>query len=76
MPTLQKVESIDTYITNDSLQYGVVKVVFTSLALLLAIEQAGRKECLIYGGLGQAFTFFYIAIFQAVHTSSDVGPAS
>jgi len=53
-----------------------VKVVFTGIALAVAIEQAGRKECLIYGGLGQALAFFYIAIFQAVHTGPDVVPAS
>ncbi|KAF8513749.1 general substrate transporter [Gautieria morchelliformis] len=56
--------------------YGVVKVVFTTIALAVAIEQAGRKECLIYGGLGQAFSFFFIAIYQAVHPDSSVIPAS
>ncbi|KAF8517356.1 MFS quinate transporter-like protein QutD [Hysterangium stoloniferum] len=56
--------------------YGCVKVVFTGIALAVAIEQAGRKKCLIYGGLGQAFAFFYIAIYQAKHTGTDIIPAS
>lgn len=35
--------------------YGVVKVTMTALSLMLAVEQLGRKWCLIIGGLGQAF---------------------
>ncbi|KIJ54836.1 hypothetical protein M422DRAFT_24727 [Sphaerobolus stellatus SS14] len=56
--------------------YGVVKVVFTGIALAVAIEQAGRKECLIYGGLLQATAFLYIGIYQAIHTGTTVAPAS
>ncbi|PSR87187.1 general substrate transporter [Coniella lustricola] len=47
--------------------YGVVKVVFTSLALMFGVEQAGRKWSLIVGAGGQAFAMFYIGINQAVH---------
>ncbi|KAF4313321.1 Sugar/inositol transporter [Botryosphaeria dothidea] len=47
--------------------YGVVKVVFTSLGLMLGVEQAGRKWSLITGALGQAFAMFYIGVNQAVH---------
>jgi SP family sugar:H+ symporter-like MFS transporter len=36
--------------------YGVVKVVCTSLGLMFAMEQAGRKISLIVGGLIQAFS--------------------
>ncbi|CAE6503720.1 unnamed protein product [Rhizoctonia solani] len=56
--------------------YGVVKVVCTSLALMFALEQAGRKMSLIAGGLIQAFSMYYIGIYQAVHTSGTVVPAS
>ena len=40
--------------------YGVVKVTMTALCLALAIEQLGRKWCLIIGGLGQCFAMLYI----------------
>ena len=50
--------------------YGVVKVVFTLLGLLVATEQIGRKWSLIVGGAGQAFAMFYIGIHSGV-----VGPA-
>ncbi|KAF2213814.1 hypothetical protein CERZMDRAFT_95847 [Cercospora zeae-maydis SCOH1-5] len=53
--------------------YGVVKVVFTSLALMLAVESLGRKWCLIMGALGQAFAMFYIGINQAVNPPSGQG---
>ena len=53
--------------------YGVVKVVFTSLALMLAVESLGRKWCLIMGALGQAFAMFYIGINQAVNPPSGEG---
>ncbi|CEL55716.1 putative quinate permease OS=Neosartorya fischeri (strain ATCC 1020 / DSM 3700 / FGSC A1164 / NRRL 181) GN=qutD PE=3 SV=1 [Rhizoctonia solani AG-1 IB] len=56
--------------------YGVVKVFCTSLALMFALEQAGRKMSLIAGGLIQAFSMYYIGIYQAVHTSGTVVPAS
>ncbi|CAE6440618.1 unnamed protein product [Rhizoctonia solani] len=56
--------------------YGVVKVVCTSLALMFALEQAGRKMSLIAGGLIQAISMYYIGIYQAVHTSGTVIPAS
>ncbi|QRV89986.1 Sugar (and other) transporter [Ceratobasidium sp. AG-Ba] len=52
--------------------YGVVKVVCTAIGLMFAMEQAGRKISLIVGGLIQALSMYYIGIFQAVHTSSDV----
>lgn len=50
--------------------YGVVKVVFTLLGLMVATEQIGRKWLLIVGGAGQAFAMFYIGIHSGV-----VGPA-
>ncbi|KAF8753366.1 Permeases of the major facilitator superfamily [Rhizoctonia solani] len=56
--------------------YGVVKVFCTSLALMFALEQAGRKMSLIGGGLIQAVSMYYIGIYQAVHTSGTVVPAS
>ncbi|KAF8584693.1 general substrate transporter [Ramaria rubella] len=56
--------------------YGVVKVTAAAIALMVAVEQAGRKKCLMYSGLGQAFSFFYIAIYQAVHPGTTVIPAS
>ncbi|KAH8804868.1 MFS sugar transporter-like protein [Xylogone sp. PMI_703] len=46
--------------------YGVVKVVFTALGLLLATEQIGRKYSLMIGAAGQAFAMFYIGIHGAV----------
>ncbi|KAF8606475.1 general substrate transporter [Ceratobasidium sp. AG-I] len=52
--------------------YGVVKVVCTGLGLMFAMEQAGRKISLIVGGLIQAFSMYYIGIFQAVHSTPDV----
>ncbi|KAK8173409.1 general substrate transporter [Phyllosticta citrichinensis] len=51
--------------------YGVVKVVFTGLALAIGVEQAGRKWSLIVGGLGQAFSMYYIGINQAVHPGQN-----
>ncbi|EME84253.1 uncharacterized protein MYCFIDRAFT_133500 [Pseudocercospora fijiensis CIRAD86] len=47
--------------------YGVVKVVITALGLAFTTEQVGRKWCLIIGGLGQAFSMFYIGVNQAVN---------
>ncbi|ETS63311.1 hypothetical protein PaG_01588 [Moesziomyces aphidis] len=46
--------------------YGVVKIITTGLFMAVAIEQLGRKWCLIIGGLVQVFTLFWIAIYQAV----------
>ncbi|CBQ67441.1 related to quinate transport protein [Sporisorium reilianum SRZ2] len=46
--------------------YGVVKVVTTGLFMVVAIEQLGRKWCLIIGGLVQIFCLFWIGIYQAV----------
>lgn len=46
--------------------YGVVKVVFTALGILLAMEQIGRKWLLIIGAAGQAFAVYYIGIQAAV----------
>ncbi|OJD33496.1 uncharacterized protein BKCO1_3000042 [Diplodia corticola] len=51
--------------------YGVVKVVFTSLGLMLGVEQAGRKWSLICGAAGQAFAMFYIGVNQAVHPNDS-----
>jgi SP family sugar:H+ symporter-like MFS transporter len=46
--------------------YGVVKVVITSIGLMLATEQIGRKYSLMIGSAGQAFAMFYIGIHGAV----------
>jgi MFS transporter, SP family, sugar:H+ symporter len=46
--------------------YGVVKVCLTALGLMFAVEQVGRKYCLIVGGIGQAFAMFYIGIHAAI----------
>lgn len=44
--------------------YGVVKVVCTSLGLMFATEQLGRKWSLIIGGTGQAFAMIYIGEYS------------
>lgn len=49
--------------------YGVVKIVTTGLFMVVAIEQLGRKWCLITGGIVQVFCLFWIAIYQAVRPS-------
>jgi MFS transporter, SP family, sugar:H+ symporter len=54
--------------------YGVVKAVMTGLSLALAIEQVGRKWCLIIGGLGQAFGMLYIGAHSAVHPTVQGAP--
>ena len=46
--------------------YGVVKIVTTALFMAVAIEQLGRKWCLIIGGLVQVFALFWVGIYQAV----------
>ncbi|GAA97811.1 uncharacterized protein L969DRAFT_89643 [Mixia osmundae IAM 14324] len=56
--------------------YGIVKVIFTLLVLLIAIEQAGRKPCLIFGGLGQAACMFYIGIYIRLSHSSESSDAT
>lgn len=33
---------------------------------MFALEQLGRKWCLIIGGLGQAFALYWIAIFLGI----------
>ncbi|KAF2759046.1 general substrate transporter [Pseudovirgaria hyperparasitica] len=54
--------------------YGVVKVVFTGLGMMLATEQLGRKYCLILGAMGQAFSMYYIGINQAIHPTVPGAP--
>ncbi|KAJ9477153.1 Quinate permease [Pseudozyma hubeiensis] len=49
--------------------YGVVKIVTTALFMAVAIEQLGRKWCLIIGGLVQVFCLFWVGIYQAVRPS-------
>lgn len=51
--------------------YGVVKVCTTFLFMCLAIEQLGRKWCLILGGLIQWFTLWWIGTFLAVVAGED-----
>ncbi|CEH15356.1 related to quinate transport protein [Ceraceosorus bombacis] len=46
--------------------YGVVKVTTTFLFMCLAIEQLGRKWCLIIGGLIQCFCLWWIGTFLAI----------
>ena len=46
--------------------YGVVKVFFTALGLMFAMEQIGRKWSLILSASGQAFVMYYIGIQSAV----------
>lgn len=46
--------------------YGVVKVVTTGLFMVIAVEQMGRKWCLISGGLIQATALLWIGIYQAI----------
>ncbi|SNX81362.1 related to quinate transport protein [Melanopsichium pennsylvanicum] len=46
--------------------YGIVKMITTALFMAVAIEQLGRKWCLIIGGLVQVFALFWIGIYQAV----------
>lgn len=45
--------------------YGVVKVVMTSLTLMLATDQIGRKYSLMISSAGQAFSMIYIGIHGA-----------
>ncbi|CDU23657.1 related to quinate transport protein [Sporisorium scitamineum] len=49
--------------------YGVVKIITTGLFMAVAIEQLGRKWCLIIGGSVQIFCLFWIGIYQAVRPS-------
>ncbi|PWZ03001.1 hypothetical protein BCV70DRAFT_9418 [Testicularia cyperi] len=49
--------------------YGIVKIVTTALFMVVAIEQLGRKWCLIIGGLGQVFALFWVGIYQAIRPS-------
>ncbi|SPO19699.1 related to quinate transport protein [Ustilago trichophora] len=49
--------------------YGIVKIITTALFMAVAIEQLGRKWCLIVGGLVQVFALFWIGIYQAVRPS-------
>ncbi|CAO1614888.1 unnamed protein product [Sympodiomycopsis kandeliae] len=51
--------------------YGIVKITTTAIFLLFALEQLGRKWCLIIGGLGQAATLYWIGIFQAVRPNGN-----
>lgn len=49
--------------------YGIVKIVTTAFFLVFALEQLGRKWCLIAGGLVQAATMYWIAIFLGIRPS-------
>ena len=51
--------------------YGIVKIVFTALFLVVAIEQIGRKWSLISGGAIQIFALFWIGIYQAIRPDSE-----
>ncbi|EST09693.1 General substrate transporter [Kalmanozyma brasiliensis GHG001] len=49
--------------------YGIVKIITTALFMAVAIEQLGRKWCLIIGGIVQVFCLLWVAIYQAVRPS-------
>ncbi len=49
--------------------YGVVKIITTALFMAVAIEQLGRKWCLIIGGIVQVFCLFWVGIYQAIRPS-------
>lgn len=49
--------------------FGIVKMITTGLCMAVAIEQLGRKWCLIIGGLIQVFALFWIGIYQALRPS-------
>lgn len=56
--------------------YGIVKVVFVSIAIIFAVESIGRKNSLIFGALGQALTMFWIGGYSAIHPQPTIVPAS
>jgi len=56
--------------------YGIVKVVCTGAGLVLAVEQFGRKRCLIFGGLVQAFAMFFIGAYMKIHPTGPPIAAS
>ncbi|KZT59558.1 MFS general substrate transporter [Calocera cornea HHB12733] len=56
--------------------YGIVKVICTGTGLMLCTEQLGRKRCMIYFGLMQAFAMFFIGAYMKIHPSGPPIPAS
>lgn len=46
------------------------------LALTFAVERIGRKRCLIFGGIGQAFMMFWLGGYSGTHQEGTVSPAS
>ncbi|KAG9020724.1 hypothetical protein FS837_007930, partial [Tulasnella sp. UAMH 9824] len=47
--------------------YGIVKIIATVIALVLGVEQWGRKAMLVWGGLGQAACMLFIGGYLAFH---------
>ncbi|KAJ7261793.1 general substrate transporter [Mycena haematopus] len=56
--------------------YGVVKVISVSLVLAFAVENMGRKKCLIIGGLGQGAMMLWLGGYTGLHPASSIVPAS
>ncbi|KAG6919165.1 hypothetical protein DXG01_008463 [Tephrocybe rancida] len=56
--------------------YGVVKAVSVGLVLMFAVENLGRKKCLIIGGIGQGAMMLWIGGYSAIHKSGGIVPAS
>ncbi|KAF8206222.1 general substrate transporter [Mycena galopus ATCC 62051] len=46
--------------------YGVVKVIAVSLTLAFAVENMGRKKCLIIGGLGQGLMMLWLGGYVSI----------
>lgn len=56
--------------------YGVVKFCVTCLAITFLIDSAGRKRTLVFGGLVQAATMFWLTGYVGVHPEPTVVPAT
>lgn len=47
--------------------YRILQVVSVGAALAFAIENIGRKKCLLLGGLGQALMMLWLGGYNGVH---------
>ncbi|KAG8977044.1 hypothetical protein FRC05_002565 [Tulasnella sp. 425] len=56
--------------------YGIVKIIATILALVLGVEQWGRKAMLVWGGLGQAACMLFIGGYLFFHGDGGLSIAS
>ncbi|KAI6246648.1 Quinate permease [Erysiphe necator] len=56
--------------------YGVVKAIMAMMALLIAIEQIGRKYSLMISSAGQAFCMLYIGIQNKMASNTPISSLS